>query len=158
MSNSEEKAQYLEEVGVALEGLGLPRMLGRVVGALLLADPPERSADRLAADLHASAGTISMSTRALEEQGIVERVHKAGDRKQYFRLRAGAWHALVRRRIDAFQAAIVVAEKGQRIFGSGTAGAGRGLREMLEFMRLVVNEDAALLATWKRELAGQDAA
>ncbi len=158
MSKSDGKAEYVEEVGMALEGLGLPRMLCRVVGALLLADPPERSADQLAAELHASAGTISMSTRALEELGIVERVHKPGDRKQYFRLRAGAWHALVRRRMDAFEAAIVVAEKGQLLFGSEKAEGRRGLREMLEFMRLVVNEDAALLATWKRELAGQDAA
>ena len=32
-----EVTEYIEEAGVALEGLGLPRMLGRIVGALLLA-------------------------------------------------------------------------------------------------------------------------
>ena len=156
MGSSEEKAQYIEEVGIALEGPGLPRMLSRVVGALLLADPPELSADRLAADLQASLGTISTSTRGLEEMGIVERVHKAGDRKQYFRLRPEAWHGLVHRRMDALEAAIVVAQKGLRMFGSDEGC--RGLREMLEFMRFAVNEDAALLATWKREVAEQPAA
>ncbi len=156
--SSEEKAQYIEEVGIALEGLGLPHMLSRVAGALLLADLPELSADRLAADLHASLGTISTATRALEELGIIERVHKPGDRKKYFRLRPEAWRHLVHRRMDAFAAAIVIAEKGVRIFGNDDRDGSRNLREMLEFMRFVVNEDAALLATWQQELAEQPAA
>ncbi len=155
---SEQKARYIEEVGVALEALAIPRMLGRVVGALLVADPPELSADRLAAGLDASLGTISTSTRALEEMSIVERVRKAGDRKQYYRLRLGAWREIVRKRAEAFRTASGVAEKGLVILGSESPEAGQGLREMLAFMRFVVREESTLLETWAREHPGQGAA
>ncbi len=158
MSTGEQKASYVEEVGIALEALGIPRMLGRVVGALLLADPPELSAESLAAALHASLGTISTSTRALEDMSIVERVRKAGDRKQYYRLRLGAWHEIVRKRAEAFRTAGGVAERGLMILGCGSPEVGQGLREMLEFMRFVVKEQTTLLETWMREHPGQEAA
>ncbi len=158
MSESEQKARYIEEVGTALEALGIPWTLGRAVGALLLADPPELSADGLAAALRASPGTISTSTRTLEEMGIVERVRKAGDRKQYFRLRLGAWQEIVRKRAEAFKAAGGVAEKGLVILGGDRPDVGQGLREMLEFMRFVVKEQTTLLESWEREHPGQYAA
>ncbi len=158
MSSAQDKVEYIEEAGVALEGVGLPRMLGRIVGALLLAHPPEMSADQLAAALHASLGTISTSTRALQDMGVLERVRKPGDRKKYFRLRPGGWHEIVRKRAESFENAITVAEKGLRILGSENPEQGRGLREMLDFMRFVVKEQATALATWQRKFAKQHAA
>ena len=44
MSNlpaSQAKLEYIEEMGLLMECSGLPRMPRRVLGALLMADPPE---------------------------------------------------------------------------------------------------------------------
>lgn len=50
------KLEYIEEAGLLLERFGLPRMTGRVLGALLLAEPLEQTAEELAATLQASRG------------------------------------------------------------------------------------------------------
>jgi len=155
MSSGEEKGRYIEEVGLALESLGLPRMLGRILGALLVADPPEMSADQLATTLRASLGTISVSTRALEDLDLIERLRKPGDRKAYFRLRPGSWHRLAQERADAFVKALGVAERGLRVLDSDKPEVRRSLEEMLDFMQFIENEYSTLLARWERKLAEQ---
>lgn len=155
MSSGEEKAAYIEDVGLALESLGLARMLGRILGALLVADPPELSAEQLATTLRASLGTISVSTRALEDQTLIDRVRKPGDRKAYFRLRPGSWHKLAQERADAFVKALSVAERGLRVLDSDKPEVRRALEEMLDFMRFIENEYSTLLARWEQRLAEQ---
>ncbi|MEJ2288705.1 MAG: MarR family transcriptional regulator, partial [Deinococcales bacterium] len=83
----QELLAFIEEIGLAIEGQGLPRMAGRVLGALLVADPPEQSADELVATLHASRSSVSTMTRLLEGAGLIERVSRPGDRKLYYRNR-----------------------------------------------------------------------
>jgi DNA-binding transcriptional regulator GbsR (MarR family) len=69
-----------------LETEGLPRMAGRVFIHLLVCEPPERTAADLARELHASAGSISAMTRLLERAGLIERVARAGERADRFRV------------------------------------------------------------------------
>ena len=59
----DERASYVEDFGLMFEGFGLPRMVGRALGALLISDPPELSAEELAEALRASRGSISSATR-----------------------------------------------------------------------------------------------
>src|SRR5438445_13508540 len=65
---------------------GLPRMAGRILGLLLVCEPPERTAAELARELHASAGSISTMTRLLERAQLIERVSRAGERADRFRI------------------------------------------------------------------------
>src|ERR671933_85356 len=44
----EAQRRYIEDFGVLFGGFGMPRMVGRVLGTLLISDPPERSAEELA--------------------------------------------------------------------------------------------------------------
>ncbi len=44
----EERGRYIEEFGLLFGQFGLSRMLGRVLGVLMISDPPERSAEELA--------------------------------------------------------------------------------------------------------------
>lgn len=150
MRGGEERARYVEEVGSALADVGLPRMHGRVLGALLVANRLEVSAEELGQALRASAGTISTSTRALESLTLVERVRKAGDRKTYYRLRPGAWHELVRRRAEAFGTAMLVVEKGLRMVGGEKPEVAAGLRELLEFMCRLDGQYIEVLAASER--------
>jgi DNA-binding MarR family transcriptional regulator len=75
---------------------GLPRMTGRVLGWLLVCDPPEQTAAQLAEALDASKGSISGATGMLIRAGLVERLHIRGERADRFRVRPEAWDEQVR--------------------------------------------------------------
>lgn len=94
--------EIVEEVGLLFEQYGAPRMAGRVLGWLMVCDPPEQSAADLARALVASKASISTATRLLVQTGIIERVARPGVRPVYFRLRPeAAGTALIRERLRA---------------------------------------------------------
>lgn len=86
----DEEKNFIEEVGVAFEQTGLPRMAGRIFGWLLIAEPPYQSSAELAGVLMASKGSISTTTRLLMQIGLVERFVIPGERHDNFRLRPDA--------------------------------------------------------------------
>jgi DNA-binding transcriptional regulator GbsR (MarR family) len=84
--------RFVEELGVMLElEAGTPRMVGRVLGWLLICDPPEQSAAEVAERLQASKGSISTATRVLLRLGFIERVRIRGERFDRFRARPESW-------------------------------------------------------------------
>ena len=155
MTANEEAQNYIEEMGIVMEGFGLPRMWGRVFGALLLADPPEQTADQLAQALQASRGSISTATRMLEQAGLIERLSKPGHRKDYFRNKPGAWQEINRRRMDGISALAELAERGLALVPSNDPEVRRGLEEMLHYMRFFEREYPKLLERWEAEYADE---
>jgi hypothetical protein len=84
--------RFVEDVGVMLEqDIAAPRMVGRVLGWLLVCDPPEQSAAELREALGASKGSISTATRLLLRMGYIERSRVRGERFDRFRARPEAW-------------------------------------------------------------------
>jgi DNA-binding transcriptional regulator GbsR (MarR family) len=84
--------RFLEELGVMLElEVGAPRMVGRVLGWLLVCDPPQQSAAELADRLQASKGSISTATRVLLRMGLIERTRFRGERFDRFQAMPDAW-------------------------------------------------------------------
>lgn len=75
---------------------GLPRMTGRVLGWLLVCEPPEQTAAQLAEALEASKGSISGATGTLTRAGLVDRLHVRGERADRFRIRPEAWDEQIR--------------------------------------------------------------
>lgn len=76
---------FVERLAVALEMDGFPRIAGRIFGLLIISDS-EISLDDIASTLGASKGSASVNTRLLEEKGIIERVSRPGDRRDYYRI------------------------------------------------------------------------
>ena len=65
----QEEQLFVEEVGLAFERLGHPRMAGRVMGLLLIADPPYLCVTEMSDLLQASKGSISTMTHLLLQLG-----------------------------------------------------------------------------------------
>ena len=63
----------------------MPRVAGRLFGLLLVSDD-ERSLDELADLLGVSKASISVNARLLEDKGVVERVSRQADRRDYYRI------------------------------------------------------------------------
>ena len=143
--------EYVEEFGVLFEQFGLARMVGRVLGVLLISDPPERSAEELAEVLRASRGSISSATRALVQMGLVVRLTKPGERRDYFRVRPGAWRELMRREMEALTTFRRMAERGLGLLSSGSPEARRGLEEMHDFYAYWEREMPSVLERWEKE-------
>ena len=75
--------EVIETVGNLIEFWGFKRALGRV-WALLYLSPVAQSATDVGEKLGMSAGAVSMTLNELQVWGVVSRVHKPGDRKEYF--------------------------------------------------------------------------
>src|SRR4051812_19217559 len=74
---------FIERMGLILELEGLPRIAGRVFGLLLVSEGA-RSLDDIAAELRVSKGSVSTNTRLLEQRGMLERVCRPADRRDYY--------------------------------------------------------------------------
>ena len=77
--------EFVEQIAVILETDGLPRVAGRLFGLLLVSAEP-RSLDDLAKHLKVSKASVSINARLLEEKGLVERIGREADRRDYYRI------------------------------------------------------------------------
>ena len=148
---AEDRQRYLEDFGLLFGQFGVSRMLGRVLGALMIADPPERTAEELAEELGASRGSISSATRSLIQMGIVQRRSRPGERRDYFRVKPGAWHGIMCREMEALRSFREMAERGLELLDSQDPDARRSLEEMRDFYAYWEREMPAVLERWERE-------
>ena len=146
----EDREKYVEDFGVLIEEFGLPRMVGRVLGVLLISDPPELSAEELAGVLRASRGSISSATRTLGQIGLIERGARPGERRDYFRVKPGVWSELMQRELEVLPTFRRMAERGLGLVNSGNPEARRGLEEMRDFYAYWEKEMPAVLERWEK--------
>ena len=69
---------------------GIPRTMAQVHALLFIVGEPMNT-DEVMQILSISRGSVSMTLRRLEEWGIVSRVHRRGDRKEYYQAEQDIW-------------------------------------------------------------------
>jgi DNA-binding transcriptional regulator GbsR (MarR family) len=74
---------FVERLALVLESDGFPRIAGRIFGLLILSES-ELSLDGIAGILGASKASVSVNTRMLEQKGVIERVSRPADRRDYY--------------------------------------------------------------------------
>ena len=134
---------------MALAGFGMPRIAGRVLSALLVADPSEQTAEQLAATLQASRGAISGGTTTLLTMGLIERRRKPGDRKDYFRNRPNAWFEATKQQITLVAQLRRLSERGLEVLNSDDPEVTRGLRDMRDMLTFYERELPEMFAHWE---------
>src|SRR5258708_22093129 len=91
---------WVERVAaVFAQHFGLPPITGRILGWLLICDPPEQSAGEIADAIGASPASLTTSMRLLTVGELVQRRHRPGERKTYYRIDDDAWEKGIRQRI-----------------------------------------------------------
>ncbi|WP_456476268.1 GbsR/MarR family transcriptional regulator [Oceanithermus sp.] len=138
-----------EHLGLVLEAIGVPRMAGRVLGWMLLAEEEEVSLEELTRALDVSKASISHATRLLEQLGVLERVARPGTRQAYFRLSDDPWGAMLvmeRRLSEGF---VQFAERAGRELPEHPLRHAR-LAEMREAFELYLEMLAGFIERWKR--------
>ncbi|TCJ20058.1 MarR family transcriptional regulator [Rubrobacter taiwanensis] len=147
----EEKLEYIEEFGLFFERVGGSRMLGRVLGALMISEPPELSAGELARILRASRGSISAATRTLEQMGMIRRFTRPGERRDYFSVRPHAWEETVRRQAGRISEFVALAERGLKLLDPATPDARESLEEMRDFYAFWEKQMGHFMRLWEEE-------
>jgi DNA-binding transcriptional regulator GbsR (MarR family) len=93
-------ALFVEQMGRLWENEGFPRIAGRIFG-LLAANPEPFSLDEMAGALAVSKASISTDARRLEQIGLLLRIARPGDRRDYYALAADAPARMLALRLDA---------------------------------------------------------
>jgi HTH-type transcriptional regulator, glycine betaine synthesis regulator len=86
----EARERFVALWGQMASNWGIPRTMAEVHALLFISDAPLNT-DQVMQGLNISRGNASMTLRALQEWGIVSRVHIRGDRKEYFQAEQDVW-------------------------------------------------------------------
>ncbi len=143
-----DERRFVEDLGLFFEALGQTRMAGRVLAALLLADPPDMSSQDLATYLSVSSGAISTSTRELIRLGLIHRVSIPGERRDYFRADVGTLPRLLRERLGVVRRMHELMERGEDLVRDKDPDVRRRLQEIHAFSEFFEEEIEAVLARW----------
>lgn len=95
-------AHFIETMGLALESDGLPRIAGRIFGLLLVSEEAH-SLDDLAAELKVSKASVSTNARLLEDRGVLERVSRPADRRDYYQMPRDLFSHTMAQRVARWQ-------------------------------------------------------
>ena len=77
-------------LGELFEVAGYNRLVGRVLGELMLAEPPYLSTEQLCARIGTSKGHLSSAIALLEAVKMIDRFGMPGSRQHHYRLRDDA--------------------------------------------------------------------
>ncbi len=146
-----EVKRFIEEVGLLFDMGGLPRMAGRILGWLLICNPPHQSTGELAEVLQASKGSISTMTRLLIQAGLVERISLPGDRRDYFCIKLGVWSALIKQKMSHITAIRQLAERGLTLLEAEDVSRQQRLQEMHDFHAFFERQFPLVIERWEEE-------
>jgi len=144
-----EREEFIEDMGIVLEHMGIARMAGKIFGCLLLSRESDVSTDELVQQLRASRGSISTMTRLLIQLGMVDRVGRSGERIDYFRIKPDTWTRILKVRMGQIIEFHTMIERALEIVTPEDTGPYNRLREMHEFYEFFEHEFADLLDRWE---------
>lgn len=90
MKLSEAKSQFIQAWGTLGSKWGINRTMAQL-HALLFVSPDPMSTEEMMEALNISRGNVNMNIRDLMDWGLVEKMHKPGDRKEYFWAEKDIW-------------------------------------------------------------------
>jgi hypothetical protein len=142
-------ARFVEEIGLVFDSLHLPRMAGRVLGAILIGPADGMTASELVETLQASKGSISGMTQLLTHYRFIERTVRGGDRRDRFIVRSGAWARMMLWRIELLQRLQELAADGLGLLGPN--GNPEPLEEVRDMYAFLERELPRLFDRWESE-------
>lgn len=149
-ATAEARAEFIEESGLLFEEAGHPRMAGRIFGLLVIADRSPLSSAEITKELQASKASVSTMTRALLQAGIIERVGRPADRKDYFRVKLDSLDMMLERQMSVTAGFLKLLERG-RTLTSPTNRPGREcIDRLLEFYQWLTAEMPLMMERWNR--------
>lgn len=145
---------YVEEFGLFFEQFGLARTAGRMLGWLLVCDPPHQTMDELTEVLQVSKSSISTASRLLIQTGLVSKVSFPGERKDFYRISEDAWIQAWSAKNNQTTAMREMAARGLELLPDDPNRQKR-LQEMHDLYEFLEEELPKLTERWLKEQSQQ---
>jgi DNA-binding transcriptional regulator GbsR (MarR family) len=126
-------------------------MSGRIWAWLLICDPPEQSATDLADALKASRGAISGAASTFTAWGIIRRMRRRGDRREYFSIPTGAFESLLRGASEGYRRLLDITSMGLAAMSSAEPRARLRLEEVHDATAFIATAFPAALDQYLRD-------
>jgi DNA-binding transcriptional regulator GbsR (MarR family) len=140
-----EEQHFIEDISLYFEQMGLPRTAGRVMGVLLICDPPAQSLTDLCQLLQSSKSSVSTTTRLLTEMGLIERVPSPVPRQVYFQFKPGGWMVFIRQRLRLWASLHQITEQGLELLQTSDRALRERLQEAHDIFSMIEDELPVLL-------------
>lgn len=150
-----EQLNFIEDMGVYYDHYGLPRLVGRLLGLLMLAERP-LTLDDMAQALQVSRASVSTNIRIALLNEYAVRVGIAGDRRDFYRFSGDVWERRTMVIEIGAKATRAFAERGLAALDPEDTVARARLEEMLDYCEFMIVEGRGMLERW-RERARQRA-
>jgi DNA-binding transcriptional regulator GbsR (MarR family) len=148
MANTGQKQQFVESCGLYFENTGLTRLTGRIIGWLLICDPPHQLQSDLVEGLQASKSSVSVALKDLTRLYLVERVALPGDRRVYYRTTKDMWTRSFRARMHQVRELKELSERGLAALEGEPAQQRQRLELMRDMNAFMESEFPKLLDRW----------
>ncbi|MEO3876270.1 transcriptional regulator [Nonomuraea sp. B12E4] len=126
MTNEQDQlVEWVERVAMYLARDGVPPIAGRVLGWLMICDPPEQSAGQISEAIGASRASLTSNLRLLTGMGFLAWRTRPGERTVYYRMAEDAWAVVVRRQIASIAAFLDITRDGLALAGQDEGRAER---------------------------------
>ncbi|HEX2214475.1 MAG TPA: hypothetical protein VHH12_13710 [Mycobacterium sp.] len=100
----------------------MPMIAGRILGWLLICDPPEQTAGEIAKAIGASRASLTNNLRLLGGIGFLSDRTRPGDRSVYYRADAQAFERMIQRQIESMAQLRELLQDGAGLAGSAQRG------------------------------------
>jgi DNA-binding transcriptional regulator GbsR (MarR family) len=117
--------EWVERVAMYLARDGVPPIAGRVLGWLMVCDPPEQSAGQISAAIGASRASLTSNLRLLSGMGFLTWRTRPGERTIYYRMAEDAWAVVVRKQIAGITSFLDITRDGIDLVGTDDERAAR---------------------------------
>ncbi|MGW4958262.1 GbsR/MarR family transcriptional regulator [Nonomuraea sp. NPDC004186] len=125
MTDQEPLLEWVERVAMYLARDGVPPIAGRVLGWLMVCDPPEQSAGQISAAISASRASLTSNLRLLTSMGFLTWRTRPGERTVYYRMADDAWMVVARQQIAGITSFLDITRDGLDLVGPSDERATR---------------------------------
>lgn len=140
----------VEQLGIALEPFGFSPMNARVLGFLLVAEPPYKDFYEIREFLSASKSSISNALNYLMKEGIVDYMTFSGDRRRYFRIHTANWlEYLQQQTLKMGRMRFLLEEVLELRADSEHPEFNDGLQEIIEFQAFIAKGIELMIRKWE---------
>ena len=146
-----EEMHFIEDIGLFFEQMGMPRMAGRILGVLLISDPPAQSITEIGEKLQASKSSVSIMARLLVERGLIERVASPIPRRDFYRFKPGGWIVYMRQWLGLMSALHQITERGMALMTDHPPALRERLQEAHDLFSFIEQEFPTLLNTLEKQ-------
>lgn len=140
--------EFIESMGLYFGQYNLPRIGGRILALLMVAERP-LSLDDMAQMLLVSRASVSTNMRLLTSIGMAEQVGVPGDRRDFYRTPPDSWGRAINIEIAGTRMLRRLVERGLQEIDPENTPARKRLVDTLDFCDMVVTSYTDIQRRWQ---------